>query len=640
MLKTKYNETPIRRRKNDGTLRIVKELAQNPNITIALADKNLGIVIMDTDRYKELINKHLSSGPYEILPANERDAFVDAAMKELNKIISAYYIEISLYKHGLQNINFLIHAFQNETEKWEFPYLYATIKVHKLTPETPINPTTPLSMRPIVASHHWITRQASILIAEILQPIADTLPDVLKDSRALIQQLEGKQFPPTAQLVSFDIVNFYGNIDVDEVRQALYFFNYYQTNYLDGPHIPEWTLIMIRWVLLFGAFTFDDVTYRQTRGMPMGTNMAVPLANIFGHALFTYNEYLFTHLAAHPQEILDLSPIKFYRRYIDDMILVIDGDGNTVQRIFNLFNAVSDNIKLTIAKADEDTSILAVLDLAIKLIPSSTIAGMLECQFKCYQKPLNKYTYITDISCHPKNLKRGFIKGELIRYARNSSTLDDFRDLRATFRRRLNKRGYTNRFLDQPFAAVNYNDRPAFVAGKPPTEETILPFVIRQSSHISDIKLGPAIHALDPLLERAFLPLPMPRPMLALKSNPAIGRMLTRQKTNSLSVRVPAFNPMLIMRKPQPWAPAPRNVPPPNPPVTPTPAARIVEPADISPLMIELTVSPLPPSFRRRQRERANTPPTPTPHSPIDPHPTPDRTGGGHGALLRRFYDD
>ena len=75
------------------------------------------------------------------------------------------------------------------------------------------------------------------------------------------------------------------------------------------------------------------------------------------------------------------------------------------------------------------------------------------------QKPLNKYLYIPFESFHPASSKRAFIKGELMRYARNSSTQQAFVDTRELFWKRLRLRGYPFKFLLPLFRGVKYSNR-------------------------------------------------------------------------------------------------------------------------------------------------------------------------------------
>jgi hypothetical protein len=100
--------------------------------------------------------------------------------------------------------------------------------------------------------------------------------------------------------------------------------------------------------------------------------------------------------------------------------------------------------------------------------------------FKVYQKPLNKYSYIPNISSHPRSLLKGWITGEFVRYIRLSSQLEDFEYISSLFFQRLEKRGYSKFFINkvrfsekiQKFVEKRYNlptkknpDNPIFELG-------------------------------------------------------------------------------------------------------------------------------------------------------------------------------
>ena len=80
-------------------------------------------------------------------------------------------------------------------------------------------------------------------------------------------------------------------------------------------------------------------------------------------------------------------------------------------------------------------------------------------QYSTFQKPLNKYLYIPYESFHSASNKEAFIKGELMRYARNSSTFRSFSETRQLFWKRLRLRGYPARFLLPVFREINYSNR-------------------------------------------------------------------------------------------------------------------------------------------------------------------------------------
>jgi hypothetical protein len=80
--------------------------------------------------------------------------------------------------------------------------------------------------------------------------------------------------------------------------------------------------------------------------------------------------------------------------------------------------------------------------------------------FRTFQKPLNIYQYLPPVSCHPPACIAGFIKGELIRFVRTNTLLEDRQYFCFRFRERLLARGYSKRFLDRIFASISIFYRP------------------------------------------------------------------------------------------------------------------------------------------------------------------------------------
>jgi len=67
--------------------------------------------------------------------------------------------------------------------------------------------------------------------------------------------------------------------------------------------------------------------------------------------------------------------------------------------------------------------------------------------------------YVYHESFHPPSNKKAFIKGELMRYARNSSTFRSFNETRQLFWKRLRLWGYPATFLLPVFREINYSNR-------------------------------------------------------------------------------------------------------------------------------------------------------------------------------------
>ena len=167
----------------------------------------------------------------------------------------------------------------------------------------------------------------------------------------------------------------------------------------------------------------------------MGTPFAVTVANAFMYhhekdIVAQYSNYL-----------------TLYRRFIDDIFAIWDGPKDVLLEFLDALNSKTDRIKLTYCISDCSISLL---DLFLYRDISSSVL-----QFSTFQKPLNKYLYIPFESFHPSSNKKAFIKGELMRYARNSSSFKSFSETREKFWKRLRAvRGYPFSFLLPLFCKI------------------------------------------------------------------------------------------------------------------------------------------------------------------------------------------
>jgi len=67
---------------------------------------------------------------------------------------------------------------------------------------------------------------------------------------------------------------------------------------------------------------------------------------------------------------------------------------------------------------------------------------------KTHYKPTETFQYTHFTSCHPPEVKRGFIKGEAIRLLRTNSSKTTFEECLANFKRRLEARGYPKKYIE------------------------------------------------------------------------------------------------------------------------------------------------------------------------------------------------
>ena len=123
----------------------------------------------------------------------------------------------------------------------------------------------------------------------------------------------------------------------------------------------------------------------------------------------------------------------------------------------------------------------------------------------CFQKAVNKYLYLPFSTDTPRHILSGFIMGELIRYAKRSSSQIAFVRMQTLFWERLRLRGYTRDFLLKAFAmAPTYSTVRARLMAPPPQPATAADrcfvLVLNYSRSLEKLNLSRVLHEYKYLL--------------------------------------------------------------------------------------------------------------------------------------------
>ena len=140
----------------------LQQLGRMRHITIKPANKNLGIVILNTEDYVQQIIAHLSSDTYRMA-----DHFPVNLSKLIENIIIAFKNEINGYSKRIYN--FLLPK-----QKHRIPKLYGIPKIHKACTPTGVPP-----LRPIISHNDSILSHSAQFIDHVLQPLARVYPDYI-----------------------------------------------------------------------------------------------------------------------------------------------------------------------------------------------------------------------------------------------------------------------------------------------------------------------------------------------------------------------------------------------------------------------------------------------------------------------------
>ena len=250
------------------------------------------------------------------------------------------------------------------------------------------------------------------------------MPTVLCDSGELICCLEKIELPADCFLVTADMSSLYPNINTKKAIIALDLL-------LRDNRVPQ-TPLLVQFTRLvfennFLKSEFSQDIFHQSFGIAMGSPFAVTATNAF---MYYHEKSIAECFSQH---------LALYKCFIDDIFAIWVGTRNILLEFIDLFNTKDERIKITYKISQ---SSISFLDLLLYKDPACTTL-----QYSTFQKPLNKYLYVSFESFHPTSNKKAFIKGELMRYARNSSQFSAFNITRDLFWRRLHLRGYPASFL-------------------------------------------------------------------------------------------------------------------------------------------------------------------------------------------------
>ena len=169
-------------------------------LTIKPADKNLGIVLMNTDDYITQCLSHLMDS------TTYKPAATYPKIRELHNLVTAFKEQLSKQVH-----KYLIEGPQHP----RIPQFYGIPKMHKKFIHLP-------PMHPIVSQSSSSLSPSARLIHHILQPLANSYPDYVQNATTLTLHLQNLFVPDDAILVTVDVTGLYPSIPQSECLDIIY----------------------------------------------------------------------------------------------------------------------------------------------------------------------------------------------------------------------------------------------------------------------------------------------------------------------------------------------------------------------------------------------------------------------------------
>jgi hypothetical protein len=372
-------------------------LLQNNQISVLNADKNLGPVVMERDKYLHFAYKdHLQdTNTYLRLSKNE-------ASRRLYKTSERIFNFIDIFENGSLSKNDSTYILRTTEKNLDKPsYMYLLAKINK----------SPLKTRAIISYSGSLCHGLATWLDVYLKKIIKHMPYVATSSKTIVEELRKQRWNSNATLFTMDAVSMYTNIHLGHALPAILSF---LTDTPLGKEImtrENLNLAQLEYALDLimknNIFQFGDTYWLQIAGTAMGTPPAPDYATLY-FAIYEYS-------------LIPLFPeISYYRRYIDDGFAIwlpnqLHSPAFQDQRYQEFQDATQkygydheffqDNDLRPLQWTFEKRCKKAIfLDLTITL-DDDTIETTI------YEKKLNLYLYLPPHSCHPPGVLKGLIFG-------------------------------------------------------------------------------------------------------------------------------------------------------------------------------------------------------------------------------------
>ena len=381
----------------------LQALGNDPTLVIKPADKGGGIVLLTPDMYRTECLRLLSDSDSYLPLRNDPTKRLQTSIKSMVCEAEAMGWILPL------EADFLVN------KQPKIPYFYTLPKIHKNI--------FPPPGRPIVSGIDSLLEPLSKFVDVFLRPIVTNTSTYLRDTKDILQLIDSINDNTEVQMIiTLDVESLYTSIpqqatlEVVDVmmREASW----------DSRTPPHFVLECATIALTENFFLFEDQLYLQTKGTSMGSTFAPSLACLYmysferRHILGNSNPYK--------------TNIVCWRRYIDDIIVIWQGDNALIPAFTDWVNTLDPFLNFSSTASDVD---LPFLDLLITIKDG-------KINTRTYEKPTDKNSLLKFESHHPRALRNNLPYGQFLRIRRNCTDHENYRLQSTGLSTKLEERGY------------------------------------------------------------------------------------------------------------------------------------------------------------------------------------------------------
>ena len=400
----------------------LQNLKCNDQIIITKSDKSSCTVIWDKNNYIKEGLRHLSGIHY--IP------IVNLSTENVNKKLK------EIFRKLMQNEYLPQYIFDYLTEERTFktPHFYLLPKIHKIGAQLEnvdnlgANANIEVPGRPIISQCGSVRERVGKYLDYFLLPLVKSSEWYLKDTGELLRLLDDLVLPQNVLLVTYDLTSMYTNMEHSEVLRSVgKAYNEWPYPF-DIPKLPTEDFMALLEICLYNnEFEFNQNYYKQVIGVAMGSRESPECSDLRKFDLLKdiYAKYNY------------VNKILLHKVYRDDGFIIFKGSIQEITEFFEIANKEHKLLKFTFDISENEVPFLDLLISKGKHFQTNN-----KLDTCVYFKPTECFQYLDTDSDHPRNCFKGLIRGETIRYLRNTNDVHVLQKLIIDFKHRLKDRGY------------------------------------------------------------------------------------------------------------------------------------------------------------------------------------------------------
>jgi hypothetical protein len=485
----------------------LNELKSNDKIVIKPADKGGKTVIMNKEDYLTEAYRQLNDANYY---KKIKDSLIPQNINKLTLLLKSMFNDGFITK---KQFDFLSGPTNPRPRQF-----YMLPKIHK-NPDSWTIPNRMPQARPIVSDVESESYRISQLIESYLTPLSNKHPSYIKNTYDFVEKIRNKIVNKDVFIVTADINSLYTvmshDLTISSVKSIL-------QKYPDQNRPDEYIVELLDIMLKNNDFNFNDETFLQTCGCPMGKVIGPAAANIY---LLEFDRQA--------MEDFPKKPLLFLR-YLDDIFILWEHNLDELKEYEKFLNNLIPGITLNFECSKISGNFL---DVTIYKHENNDITTL---KTKVYFKPTDAHSLLHSNSFHPPHTVKGILKSQLIRFQRISSSWSDYLTSAKILFHSLKDRGYSWSSMWRTMKDVWFYERNENITANTSKNEDnttkLFPIIVQYNSigkrmasaYKSIINSSPISHNY--------------RTITAFRNSQNLTKKLIRNKTTSTPKAHPAFH--------------------------------------------------------------------------------------------------